>query len=292
MTTTGARARAAARAWSCSGARRDHGRARPIPSGYQTASRASVATRPAPAERKPPQLEPGASAQRAQQAAHWRAVPARVCTSGVDVDADLHARLLVGTQHDLTCRTPGEPRGVLEPGGDELARARRPPRAIPAAIAAGSSGSTRTAAVPHASSIEGCDRDDDGRSARHRLDDRHPEALEERGVDGDRGAAVEPGELLVGDEAERRTRGSSSPGCSPQPSPPATASASSSVEQAGGLDESSAGSCAARASPTASTYGRRGLRRSPSAGAHGSTPGGATRAAPRRRRASRHLVAP
>ncbi len=42
----------------------------------------------------------------------------------------------------------------------------------------------------------------DRRPARHRLDDRHPEALEARRVDGDGGAAVEAGQLLVGDEAE------------------------------------------------------------------------------------------
>ena len=40
------------------------------------------------------------------------------------------------------------------------------------------------------------------RPARHRLDDRHPEALEAGRIDGDGRAAVEPRELLVGDEAE------------------------------------------------------------------------------------------
>ena len=45
-------------------------------------------------------------------------------------------------------------------------------------------------------------RRDNRHAAGHRLDDRHPEALEARGVDDDRRAAVEPRQLLVGDEAE------------------------------------------------------------------------------------------
>jgi len=48
----------------------------------------------------------------------------------------------------------------------------------------------------------GVGRGDDRRPARHRFDDRHPEPLEPRGVDGDRRAAVEARELLVGDEPE------------------------------------------------------------------------------------------
>ena len=46
---------------------------------------------------------------------------------------------------------------MREPERDELARAARRASRIPAAIAAGSSGSTRTAASPHASSSEGWD---------------------------------------------------------------------------------------------------------------------------------------
>ena len=47
---------------------------------------------------------------------------------------------------------------------------------------------------------------DDRSAARHRLGDRHPEALEPRRVDHRRGAAVEPRELLVGDPSERARR--------------------------------------------------------------------------------------
>ena len=45
-------------------------------------------------------------------------------------------------------------------------------------------------------------RGDDGRARRHRLGDRHAEALEPRRVDDDRRAAVEPRQLGVGDAAE------------------------------------------------------------------------------------------
>ena len=61
-------------------------------------------------------------------------------------------------------------------------------------------------------------RGDDRRAGRHRLGDRHPEALEARRVDDDRGAAVEPRELARrrrGRAGRRRAR--SSCGCSPQP---------------------------------------------------------------------------
>ena len=57
-------------------------------------------------------------------------------------------------------------------------------------IAPASRGSTRTAASPHASSSDGCD-DTTRHAARHRLDDRHAESLEERRVDDDARAAVE-----------------------------------------------------------------------------------------------------
>ena len=48
---------------------------------------------------------------------------------------------------------------------------------------------------------------DDGRTAGHRLGDRHPEALEPRRVDDRGGAAVERGELVVGDAAEPHDAG-------------------------------------------------------------------------------------
>ena len=70
---------------------------------------------------------------------------------------------------------------------------------------------------------------DDGRTAGHRLGDRHPEALESRRVDDRGGAPVERGELLVGHAAEAHDPGRSSSGCSPQPAPPTTASSSSGV---------------------------------------------------------------
>ena len=43
---------------------------------------------------------------------------------------------------------------------------------------------------------------DDGGAAGHRLDDRHPEALEAGRVGGDGGTTIERGELVVRDEAE------------------------------------------------------------------------------------------
>ena len=48
----------------------------------------------------------------------------------------------------------------------------------------------------------GMRRGDDRRARRHRLGDRHPEALEPRGVDDRGGAPVEARELGVGDAAE------------------------------------------------------------------------------------------
>ena len=73
---------------------------------------------------------------------------------------------------------------------------------IAAAIAAGSSGSARTAAVAARFVHRLVRRRDDRHAAGHRLRDRHPEALEARRVDGDGRPAVEPCELLVGDEPE------------------------------------------------------------------------------------------
>ena len=67
---------------------------------------------------------------------------------------------------------------------------------------AGSSGSARTAASAARLVERGMRGGDDRAAAGHRLDDRHPEALEARGIDGDRGAAVETRELVVGDEPE------------------------------------------------------------------------------------------
>ena len=48
----------------------------------------------------------------------------------------------------------------------------------------------------------GMRRGDDGRAARHRLDDRHAEPLVERGIDEHRRSTVEPRDLVVGDVAE------------------------------------------------------------------------------------------
>ena len=70
---------------------------------------------------------------------------------------------------------------------------------MPSAIASGLSGSTRTAASPEASSSEGCAGGDDGRAAGHRLEDRDSEALEEGRIREDGRAAIEIGQLLVGD---------------------------------------------------------------------------------------------
>ena len=50
-------------------------------------------------------------------------------------------------------------------------------------------------------------RGDDGRPAGHRLDDRHPEALEPRWVDDRRRAAVEARELRVTDAPEGEDAG-------------------------------------------------------------------------------------
>ena len=84
---------------------------------------------------------------------------------------------------------------------------------MPSAIASGLSGSTRTAASPAASSSEAMRGGDDGRPARHRLEDRDSEAFEEGRVREDGGAAVEIGQFLVGDvlgRNEPQLRGASS----------------------------------------------------------------------------------
>src|SRR2546428_782437 len=96
---------------------------------------------------------------------------------------------------------PGEARGVREAALDELrALAQRPldPRGDRL---------RRLRVDPHgcvaAGLVERRVRGDDARRpARHRLQHRHAEALEARRVDEDVRAAIEPRELLVGDEAE------------------------------------------------------------------------------------------
>ena len=90
-------------------------------------------------------------------------------------------------------------------------------------------GSARTAAGPAGLVHRRVRRGDHRHAARHRLRDRHPEALEAGRVDDDGGAAIEPRRA----PRRRRTRagrrsGPSSSVWSPQPEPPATASRTSS----------------------------------------------------------------
>ena len=71
-------------------------------------------------------------------------------------------------------------------------------------------------------------RGDDRRAGRHRLGDRHPEALEARRVDDGRGAAVEARQLVVARRGRAgRRRAGRAAAARPSPAPPTTASASS-----------------------------------------------------------------
>ena len=163
---------------------------------------------------------------RASSPRTMRAVPAPVCTSGeVSMPTLTSAPLDERVEHRLARRAPREPRGVLDPRRHELVAARERLLDPRRDRRRDRSGSTRTAARSARLVERRMVRGDDGRSARHRLDDRDPEALEQRGVDDDGGPAIERGQLL----RRRRIRagrcpGSSSPGCSPQPAPPASTS--------------------------------------------------------------------
>ena len=112
-------------------------------------------------------------------------------------------------------RAGARPRRTARRARDRAGRARpagRRASRIPAAIASTSSGSTRTAASPQASSSEGCARGDDRRAACHRLDDRHAEPLVERRIHEHRGSTVEtrdrprPGRSRAAGSGDRRGR--------------------------------------------------------------------------------------
>ena len=203
----------------------------------------------------------------------YRAVPARVWRSGVV---------------SMPTRIAGTPRGRARPSAATRSPSRgEPERAqlLAAVERLADRSRHRLGALGVAAHRRGArglvergvGRGDDRRAARHRLGDRHPEALEARRVDDGRGAAVEPRELLVGDASEPH-----------DPRPVELAAARPSPHRrrrrARGRCRRGArrprracrGSCAARASPPSGGRGRSRPASGPSAVYSAPIPGWAT----------------
>src|SRR5581483_1982241 len=177
--------------WRTSSPRAARGRA----TGYHQASRAAAQTRPAR-----PKLSRTRSGRCSRRCSTYRAVPARVWRRG-ETSIPTFTGRTVTLQERPSRLEPAEAPGVGEAAPDEV---------VPAApgfldrtrervgiVRVGAERGVAARLVERA--VRGRD---DGHAARHRLDDRHAEALEARRVDEDLGSPVELREPVVLDVAE------------------------------------------------------------------------------------------
>ena len=132
-------------------------------------------------------------------------------------------------------------------------------------------------------------RDHRGNAARQRLDDRDPEALEARRVGEGRRAAVEPRELVVGDEAEQAHALGGQRLAAPSPRARRARASAPDGARAGARrrPRAPAGSCAARASRPRARTARRGRPPRPPARSAGRSRDRRRAPAPPGRRAAR-----